>query len=63
MGNNVLHSDSAIAKANGIEIVYDTFGDSGAPPLLLIMGLGFQMIMWEDEFCAQLSARGMAINF
>jgi pimeloyl-ACP methyl ester carboxylesterase len=58
MGDNVLHSDPAIAKANGIEIAYDTFGDSSAPPLLLIMGLGFQMIMWEDELCAQLSARG-----
>jgi len=45
-------------KANGIEIVYDTFGDSDAPPLLLIMGIGCQMIDWPDEFCAQLAARG-----
>ena len=58
MTQNVPHSDQASAKVNGIEIVYDTFGDSDAPPLLLIMGLGCQMIDWPDEFCAPLAARG-----
>ena len=48
----------AMAKANGIELCYDTFGDPQAPPLLLIMGLAAQMIAWDDEFCAQLAARG-----
>jgi pimeloyl-ACP methyl ester carboxylesterase len=46
------------AKANGIELAYDTFGDPGAPPLLLVMGLGTQMIAWEEGFCEQLAARG-----
>ena len=31
--------------ANGIQIEYDTFGDSSCPPLLLIRGLGGQMII------------------
>jgi pimeloyl-ACP methyl ester carboxylesterase len=44
--------------ANGIQIEYDTFGDSSAPPLLLIMGLGAQMILWDEEFCEQLAAKG-----
>jgi pimeloyl-ACP methyl ester carboxylesterase len=57
MSRKILHSDPAIAEANGIEIVYDTFGDPGAPPLLLIMGIGCQMIDWPEEFCAQLAAR------
>ena len=48
----------AMAQANGIELCYDTFGDPQAPPLLLIMGLASQMIAWDDEFCAQLAARG-----
>ena len=47
-----------IARANGIEIAYDTFGAAGAPPLLLIMGLGAQMILWDEDFCAALAARG-----
>lgn len=46
------------ATANGIQIEYDTFGDSSAPPLLLIMGLGAQMILWDEEFCEQLAAKG-----
>jgi pimeloyl-ACP methyl ester carboxylesterase len=54
----------ARARANGIELCYDTFGDSNSPPLLLIMGLASQMIAWHDEFCALLAARGYrAIRF
>ncbi len=44
--------------ATGIEIAYETFGDPGAPPLLLVMGLGTQMIAWPDELCEDLAARG-----
>jgi pimeloyl-ACP methyl ester carboxylesterase len=41
-----------------IELEYDTFGDPSQPPLILVMGLGAQMILWEDEFCAELAASG-----
>lgn len=47
--------------ANGIEIEYDTFGDPKAAPLLLIMGLGAQMISWEEAFCSQLADRGFHV--
>jgi pimeloyl-ACP methyl ester carboxylesterase len=46
------------AKANGIEIVYEVLGDAKAPPMLLIMGLGAQLVLWEDEFCRMLVERG-----
>jgi pimeloyl-ACP methyl ester carboxylesterase len=49
------------AKANGIEIEYETFGDPDARPLLLIAGLGAQMISWDDAFCAQLAERGFHV--
>jgi pimeloyl-ACP methyl ester carboxylesterase len=49
------------ATANGIELEYEVFGDEAAPPLLLVMGLGAQMIAWDDEFCAQLAARGYRV--
>jgi pimeloyl-ACP methyl ester carboxylesterase len=49
-------------KANGLELEYDTFGDAGAAPLLLVMGLGAQMISWDDEFCAMLAARGFHVT-
>ena len=37
------------AQANGMELEYDTTGDPGAPPLLLVMGLGAQMTAWDDD--------------
>jgi pimeloyl-ACP methyl ester carboxylesterase len=57
----ILHTDPATARANGIEIVYDTFGEASAPALLLVGGLGQQMIGWEEEFCAQLAERGYRV--
>lgn len=45
------------AKANNIEIEYDTFGEPSSKPLLLIMGLGAQMINWDEEFCKKLVER------
>jgi pimeloyl-ACP methyl ester carboxylesterase len=48
-------------KANGIRIEYDTIGDPSAPPLLLIMGLGGQLIHWDADFCRQLAAKGLFI--
>ena len=54
------HQPPQIARANGIDICYEIFGDPAAEPLLLIMGLGAQMIHWDDDFCRQLAARGSA---
>ncbi|MBW2622344.1 MAG: alpha/beta hydrolase, partial [Deltaproteobacteria bacterium] len=47
--------------ANGIQIEYDTFGDTSSPPLLLVMGLGAQMIAWDEEFCGQLADKGLYV--
>jgi len=43
---------------NGVEIAWDSFGDPTASPLLLIMGLGAQMVAWDDAFCARLAEAG-----
>ena len=48
----------AKVDANGIQIEYETFGDPGSPPLLLIIGLGGQLIFWDDDLCRQLAQRG-----
>jgi pimeloyl-ACP methyl ester carboxylesterase len=55
---SIPHSETTAVKVNGIETVYDTFGEPSSPPLLLINGLGGQMITWDEEFCAQLAMRG-----
>ena len=45
----------------GITLCYETFGDTGDPPLLLIMGLGTQMIGWPEEFCDGLAEQGFYV--
>ena len=49
------------ATANGISIEYETFGDPGAPPVLLIMGLGCQLTAWDPDFCRALAAAGFFV--
>ncbi len=46
------------AAANGIQIEYETFGDRDARPLLLTMGLGAQLVLWDEAFCEALANRG-----
>ena len=46
---------------NGIELEYETFGDQTRPALLLIMGLGVQMLGWDERFCKLLADRGFFV--
>ena len=46
---------------SGIEMVYERFGEPGAPPVLLMMGGGAQMINWPEGFCAELVGRGVQV--
>jgi pimeloyl-ACP methyl ester carboxylesterase len=50
-----------IVPANGIEIAYDEIGDPDGRPLFLIMGLGTQLIHWEEHFCRLLADRGFRV--
>ena len=43
------------------DCIYEIFGDASAPPMLLIMGLGAQMVLWDDGFCEQLATRGFRV--
>lgn len=49
---------TTIASVNGIEIGYETHGDPSGEPLLLVMGLGAQLIAWPMELCDALVDRG-----
>jgi pimeloyl-ACP methyl ester carboxylesterase len=49
------------AHVNDIEIEYDTFGDSSSKPILLIMGLGGQMIAWLEELCNYVANQGFFV--
>jgi pimeloyl-ACP methyl ester carboxylesterase len=50
-----------LVRANGIEIFYDEVGDPKATTLLLIMGLGTQMVGWPEAFCGRLADRGFRV--
>jgi pimeloyl-ACP methyl ester carboxylesterase len=49
------------AKSNGLELEYETFGDPADPALVLVMGLGAQLVDWPQEFCATLAARRLHV--
>ena len=59
--NSLAHQPPKFARANGIDLCYEIFGDADAEPMLLIMGLGAQMIHWDDDFCRELAARGFRV--
>jgi len=50
-----------IAPANGIEIAYEAYGDPADPTLLLVMGLGVQMLLWDEELCQMFVERGFNV--
>lgn len=45
----------------GISLCYEAIGDPSDTPLLLVMGLGMQLIAWPEPFCEQLAARGFYV--
>jgi len=59
--SSTAHQPPQLARANGIDICYEIFGDGNAEPMFLIMGLGAQMVIWDDAFCERLAARGFRV--
>ncbi len=47
--------------ANDIDICFESFGPEDAPPVLLVMGLGAQMIAWPTGFISELLERGFRV--
>ena len=52
--------EQVATSRDGVRIAYEPVGAGDGEPMLLIMGLGMQMISWPDGFCAELVARGFA---
>ena len=44
-----------------MSIYYDTFGFDDGPALLLLCGLGSQVLFWHEEFCYSLVDRGFYV--
>ncbi|WP_428949938.1 alpha/beta fold hydrolase [Streptomyces sp. cg35] len=49
---------SIVGVSPEVSIAYESFGDPGDPPVLLVMGFGAQMIAWHEDFCRALAERG-----
>ena len=45
-----------------IDVAYEQFGPTGAPPVFLVMGLASQMISWPDGFCDALTGHGLRVT-
>jgi pimeloyl-ACP methyl ester carboxylesterase len=51
-------SGESTVRVGEIDVCYETFGSPEDPPMLLVMGLASQMILWDEDFCEQLAAEG-----
>jgi len=51
----------AALESNGIRLEYESMGDPAAPTLMLVMGLGMQLVAWPDAFCERLVQHGFRV--
>ncbi|MCP5160738.1 MAG: alpha/beta hydrolase [Hahellaceae bacterium] len=47
--------------ANGVEIAWEESGSETGEPIVLVMGLGLQLIHWPEDLCQQLVERGFRV--
>ena len=53
---------ATVARPEGdLELYYEDMGDVDHPPVLLIMGLGAQLLLWRTDFCEMLVDRGLRV--
>ncbi len=58
-----VRSGSAVSRSTSgdLKLHYEDMGDIDDPPVLLIMGLGAQMVLWRTEFCKLLVRQGLRV--
>jgi pimeloyl-ACP methyl ester carboxylesterase len=49
------------ATSGDLKIYYEDMGDIDDPPVLLIMGLGAQLLLWRTAFCEKLVDQGLRV--
>lgn len=50
-----------IADVRGLRLAYESLGDPEHPPILLVMGLGQQLVAWPERFCRLLVGSGFRV--
>ena len=56
-----LSTKKGLAKTNGIELYYESFGEDHHPPIVLIMGLDAQCVLWSTAFIEPLVIAGYRV--
>ncbi|MDT7732555.1 MAG: hypothetical protein QOK45_2808, partial [Mycobacterium sp.] len=49
------------ARSGDLDIYYEDMGDPSDPAVLLVMGLGAQLLLWRKEFCEKLVDQGLRV--
>jgi pimeloyl-ACP methyl ester carboxylesterase len=52
---------SGQATSGDLKLYYEDMGDVDDPPVLLIMGLGAQLLLWRKPFCEKLVGEGLRV--
>jgi pimeloyl-ACP methyl ester carboxylesterase len=52
---------TGVAKSGDLDIAYEDMGDENDPAVLLIMGLGAQLLLWRTGFCERLVNQGLRV--
>ena len=48
-------------QADKVSLQYESFGNPADPPIVLVMGLGMQLIVWPERFCEMLAAKSFYV--
>lgn len=54
-------SAEQVARVGDIELTYQTMGDPARPTVLLVMGLGMQLLHWNPDLCRKIAERGFHV--
>src|SRR5215212_2585661 len=54
--SDVRYDEPRIAAVGDVNLCFDAFGEPEHPTMLLVMGMGFQLVHWPERFCRQLAA-------
>jgi pimeloyl-ACP methyl ester carboxylesterase len=61
MGLAGKHFGMPTASVNDVDLYYETYGADSDPPLLLVCGIGMQMVSWSPEWCDAVVAKGYLV--
>ena len=56
-----METRTGTARSGDLDIYYEDMGDPNHPAVLLVMGLGAQLLLWRKEFCEKLVDQGLRV--